>query len=495
MSTTPGLSSPPAAAHPSLRGHFIGFMALACGVSVANIYYAQPLLEQFARQFHTTVAGVAAVPSATQIGYAAGLLLLGPLGDRHARHRVILLMAALLVPALLGAALARSVLLLAAASFAIGMLSSIAQQIIPLVAALAAPQSRGKAIGLVMSGLLVGILGGRVLAGAIASAFDWQAVFVFAATVNAGMWLLLWRVLPRLPVDPAAARQSYAALLRSTLRQFALHRELRLAGLTGGLFFASFSVFWVGLTPLLQSPAYGYGPAVVGAFGVLGIMGAAVAPVSGRYSDRPGAPEIVEHGQRRLGLVQGVEVQPRCAAGDEFLAQGTDHLTAKGTDGLAVVAVALQPQPDPARDFGAADLGKPQQLAGVGDRHDARHHRYVQPESAHVVDKPSVRRGAEKVLRDRRIGSRAHFVGEMPQILLRTARLWVHFRVGGDLDVEMPAGFGADEFDQIAGIVELAADAVAGGQIAAQRHQPVDARGDEAAQVAAHRVAAGTDAR
>jgi predicted MFS family arabinose efflux permease len=293
MSTTPGLSSPPAAAHPSLRGHFIGFMALACGVSVANIYYAQPLLEQFARQFHTTVAGVAAVPSATQIGYAAGLLLLGPLGDRHARHRVILLMAALLVPALLGAALARSVLLLAAASFAIGMLSSIAQQIIPLVAALAAPQSRGKAIGLVMSGLLVGILGGRVLAGAIASAFDWQAVFVFAATVNAGMWLLLWRVLPRLPVDPAAARQSYAALLRSTLRQFALHRELRLAGLTGGLFFASFSVFWVGLTPLLQSPAYGYGPAVVGAFGVLGIMGAAVAPVSGRYSDRPGGPRRV----------------------------------------------------------------------------------------------------------------------------------------------------------------------------------------------------------
>lgn len=267
-------------------------MALACGVSVANIYYAQPLLEQFAQQFHTTVAGVAAVPSATQIGYAAGLLLLGPLGDRHPRHRVILTLAALLVPALLCAALAPGVALLAAASFAIGMLASLAQQIIPLVAHLAPAQSRGKAIGLVMSGLLVGILGGRVLAGAIAAVLGWRAVFVFAAAANAAMGVMLWRVLPRLQMA-VQTRQSYVALLRSALAQFALHRELRLAGLTGGLFFASFSVFWVGLTPLLQSPAYGFGPAAVGTFGVLGIMGALVAPVSGRHSDRPGGARRV----------------------------------------------------------------------------------------------------------------------------------------------------------------------------------------------------------
>lgn len=293
MSAHSPVSAPAHAAHPPLSRHFIGFMALACGVSVANIYYAQPLLEQFAQYLHTTVAGVAAVPSATQIGYAAGLLLLGPLGDRHARHRVILIMAALLAPALLCAALAPSVWLLAVASFAIGMLSSLAQQIIPMVAHLAPPQSRGKAIGLVMSGLLVGILGGRVLAGCIAGLLDWQAVYGFAALVNIGMWLMLWRVLPRLPVDRSAASQSYAALLRSTLQQFTLHRELRFAGITGGMLFASFSVFWVGLTPLLQSPAYGFGPAVVGAFGVLGIMGATVAPLSGRHSDRPGGPRRV----------------------------------------------------------------------------------------------------------------------------------------------------------------------------------------------------------
>ena len=267
-------------------------MALACGISVANIYYAQPLLEQFARQFHTTVAGVAAVPSASQIGYAAGLLLLGPLGDRYARHTVILIMAALLVPALLAAAFAPSVALLAGASFAIGMLSSIAQQIVPMVAHLAPPQSRGKAIGLVMSGLLVGILGGRVLAGGIAALANWQAVFAFAAVVNMAMGLMLWRVLPRLPAEGQTGR-SYLSLVGSTMAQFGKHRDLRFAGVTGGLFFASFSVFWVGLTPLLQSPAYGYGPAVVGAFGILGIMGATVAPISGRYSDRPGGPRRV----------------------------------------------------------------------------------------------------------------------------------------------------------------------------------------------------------
>jgi predicted MFS family arabinose efflux permease len=267
-------------------------MALACGISVANIYYAQPLLEQVARQFHTTVAGVAAVPSASQIGYAAGLLLLGPLGDRYARHTVILIMAALLVPALLAAAFAPSVALLAGASFAIGMLSSIAQQIVPMVAHLAPPQSRGKAIGLVMSGLLVGILGGRVLAGGIAALANWQAVFAFAAVVNMAMGLMLWRVLPRLPAEGQTGR-SYLSLVGSTMAQFGKHRDLRFAGVTGGLFFASFSVFWVGLTPLLQSPAYGYGPAVVGAFGILGIMGATVAPISGRYSDRPGGPRRV----------------------------------------------------------------------------------------------------------------------------------------------------------------------------------------------------------
>lgn len=289
MSAAQHASAPP---DTSLSPHFIGYMAVACGISVANIYYPQPLLEQFARAFHTNVAGVAAVPSATQIGYAAGLMLLGPLGDNHPRHKVILAMAALLVPALLAEAVAPHVAMLAVAAFAAGMLSSIAQQIVPLVATLAAPQARGKAIGLVMSGLLIGILGGRVLSGGIAAVAGWRAVFAFAAVVNVGMWIMLWKVLPRMPAQNPGG-QGYLALVASSINQLRHHPDLRIAGITGGLFFASFTVFWVGLTPLLQSPIYGYSTAVVGAFGILGIMGATVAPISGRQSDKPGGPRRV----------------------------------------------------------------------------------------------------------------------------------------------------------------------------------------------------------
>ncbi len=271
---------------------FLPLMALACGVAVANIYYVQPLLEQLALSFHTTVAGIATVPTATQVGFAFGLIGLGPLGDRYPRHRVILGMGAALVFMLLLAAAAPNVALLAAASLGVGLMASIAQQIVPLVAHLAPPQQRGRAVGLVMSGLLVGILGGRVLGGLVGQALGWRAVFALAALLNAASLAMLWRSLPRLPAGDTSA-QSYGHLVASTLNQFRKHAELRAAGVTGGLFFGAFSVFWVGLTPLLGSPAYGLGPAAAGLFGILGLTGALVAPVSGRHSDHPGGPRRV----------------------------------------------------------------------------------------------------------------------------------------------------------------------------------------------------------
>jgi predicted MFS family arabinose efflux permease len=283
-------SDPDSSSGPSK--HFAAIMALACAVTVANLYYAQPLLQQFAATFHARIADVGVVPSAVQIGYAGGLLFLGPLGDRHARHRLILGLGALLPPALLAAAAAPAVLWLAIAMLVVGLLSSIIQQIIPLVAHVTPTPSRGKAIGLVMSGLMIGILGGRVLAGAIAQWANWRWAFGFGAVSSAAVWLMLWRTLPRLPAR-TQEQQGYAALMASTLVQFVKYRELRFAALTGALFFGSFSVFWVGLTPLLQSPVYGYGPAVVGAFGLLGIAGASSAMLAGRWSDRPGGPSRV----------------------------------------------------------------------------------------------------------------------------------------------------------------------------------------------------------
>ena len=289
MSSSSPAANPRVAALPRA---FLPLMALACGVAVANIYYAQPLLERFALTFHTTVAGIGVIPTATQVGFACGLIGLGPLGDRYPRHRVILGMGAALVLMLLLAAAAPTVAVLATASFGLGLMSSIAQQIVPLVAHLAPPQQRGRAVGQVMSGLLVGILGGRVLGGLVGQAGGWRMVFLLASLLNAASLAMLWRTLPRLPADDTSA-QSYARLVASTLAQFRKHADLRAAGITGGLFFGAFSVFWVGLTPLLGSPAYGLGPAAAGLFGILGLTGAMVAPLSGRHSDRAGGPRRV----------------------------------------------------------------------------------------------------------------------------------------------------------------------------------------------------------
>ena len=282
----------PASGAPAMPRAFLLLMAIACGVAVANIYYVQPLLEELAISFHSTLANIASIPTATQAGFACGLIGLGPLGDRYPRRRVILGMGAALVAMLSLAAFAPTVSVLATASFGVGLMASIAQQIVPLVAHLAPAQQRGRAVGLVMSGLLIGILGGRVLGGLVGQAAGWRAVFAMAAVLNACSLGMLWRTLPHLPADDTSA-QTYVHLVASTLSQFGKYAELRAAGITGGLFFGSFSVFWVGLTPLLDSPTYRLGPAVAGLFGILGLTGALVAPVSGRHADRPGGPRRV----------------------------------------------------------------------------------------------------------------------------------------------------------------------------------------------------------
>ena len=277
---------------PQLPRAFLPLMAMACGIAVANNYYVQPLLDQLAGSFHSSVSGVSAVPAATQLGYAAGLIGTGPLGDRYPRHRVILGMGTALVLMLVCAALAPNVPFMAAACLGMGLSASLAQQIIPLVAHLAAPQRRGRAVGLVMSGLLVGILGGRVLAGLLGQWLGWRMVYGLAALLNLGSLLMLWRVLPRLEPDGGPAG-GYLRLLGSTLAQIPRHAQLRSAGIVGGLFFGAFSVFWVGLTPLLAGSAYHLGPAVAGLFGILGLSGAIVAPWAGRRSDQPGGPRRV----------------------------------------------------------------------------------------------------------------------------------------------------------------------------------------------------------
>jgi predicted MFS family arabinose efflux permease len=281
----PPMSPPRDAAEFQMSRGFILLMAFTCGAAVANLYYNQPMLGLIARSFGTDAAGIAAVPTATQLGYAAGLLLLGPLGDRYDRRRVILCMAFALAATLFATAAAPSAAWLAACSFAMGMSATLVQQVIPLVAHLAPEHLRGRTVGTVMSGLLLGILCGRFVAGVVGESFGWRVMFAGSGVLAAALGLVLSRALPHLQ---AHAHGGYAALLRSTLAQAARHATLREAALGGALLFGAFSAFWVSLTPLLESAAFRLDARIAGVFGLIGAAGALMAPLAGRWTDRRG---------------------------------------------------------------------------------------------------------------------------------------------------------------------------------------------------------------
>jgi len=256
-------------------------MAGACGFGAANIYYNQPMLADIVRDLGSpAAAGV--VPTVTQVGYALGLLLLSPLGDRFDRKTLIL--------ALGLAAISTNLVTLAIASLGIGVLTTFIQQIVPMAAHLAAPAKRGQVVGTVMSGLLIGILGGRVLSGIVAEHLGWREMFGIAA----GMMIVLWGVLfALLPRTAPTSGLGYPALMQSLWHLFRAERVLREASAVGGLMFAAFSAFWATLTLYLAGPTYHLGPEVAGLFGLVGIAGALAAPLAGRLADRGGPRRTV----------------------------------------------------------------------------------------------------------------------------------------------------------------------------------------------------------
>ncbi|GLU32541.1 MFS transporter [Trinickia caryophylli] len=265
-------------------------LATIAGVSVANIYYNQPLLDALRATFPAAAAWVGAVPAATQLGYAAGMLFLAPLGDRFDRRRLILLQTAGLVLALIAASLAPTLAVLAVASLAIGILATIAQQAVPFSAELAPPTERGHAVGTVMSGLLLGILLARTAAGFVAQYFGWRSVF--AASVAALLALAVVVVL-RLPKSRPTSTLPYGRLLAS---MWHLARELpglREASLTGAALFAAFSAFWSVLTLLLAGEPFHLGPQAAGLFGIVGAAGALAAPLAGRSADKRGPRAVI----------------------------------------------------------------------------------------------------------------------------------------------------------------------------------------------------------
>ncbi len=279
----------------TLRGKrgVLPFLGLACGIGVSNIYYNQPLLLEISKSFHTTPAHAGMVAVATQVGYAIGLLFFVPLGDVFERRALMARLFACVALSLAIAALAPNLWVLIAASVAIGLTAAVTHIILPIAPDLAEDSERGTAIGIVMTGLLLGILLARAFSGGLATWLGWRAVFGIAAVVNVVFVFLLERLLPRLePAQPLP----YLSALRSLYSIFRQYSILRLASMQSALLFASFIGFWTTLAFLLGTPHFHLGPGAAGMFGIVGATGAAIAPICGRLSDRYGSRRVISLG-------------------------------------------------------------------------------------------------------------------------------------------------------------------------------------------------------
>jgi len=269
-------------------------LAAGTGFAVASLYYAQPMLGILGADIGASDRAIGMVPMLTQLGYALGILLLAPLGDRYDRRRIILIKAAILTGALLLAGASSGIALLLVASLVIGLSATMAQDMVPAAATLASDEHRGKAVGTVMTGLLLGILLSRVLSGFVAEHFGWRAMFVGASVSIALVGVAAWRGLPRFK---ATTHLSYGALLGSLGKLVQKHPALRRAALSQGLLSVGFSAFWSTLAVMLHGAPFHLGSAAAGSFGLAGAAGALAAPLAGRIADKKG-PELVT----RLGI-------------------------------------------------------------------------------------------------------------------------------------------------------------------------------------------------
>ncbi|RCW68013.1 MFS transporter [Pseudorhodoferax soli] len=276
-----------------LPAPLLGLLATGAGMGVAALYYSQPMLGRMAADLQATTGAVGAVPTLTQLGYAAGIALLAPLGDRFDRRAIILVKAAVLAAMLLATAAAPTLHLLLATSLAIGLAATLAQDIVPAAATLAPAAERGRAVGTVMTGLLLGILLSRVVSGFVAEHWNWRVVYAGAAVGVAAVGLAAWRMLPRFA---ATTQLGYGALLASLAQLWRAHPALRRATAAQALLSVGFSAFWSTLAVMLQAAPFHIGASVAGAFGLAGAAGALAAPLAGRLADRSGPARVARLG-------------------------------------------------------------------------------------------------------------------------------------------------------------------------------------------------------
>ena len=245
-------------------------MSVATGLAVASNYYAQPLLDTIARAFNLSASSAGFIVTAAQLGYAAGLLFLVPLGDMFERRMLITASSQSLTMMIIGTALT-------------GLFSVVAQILVPLAATLASPEKRGKVVGTIMSGLLLGILLARTVAGLLASLGGWRTVYWVASVLMVVMALALWRGLPKVKQEN---HLNYPQLLASVFSLFTQDKLLRTRALLGCFTFANFSILWTSMAFLLAAPPFNYSEGVIGLFGLAGAAGALGARPAGGLADK-----------------------------------------------------------------------------------------------------------------------------------------------------------------------------------------------------------------
>ena len=267
---------------PVLTNRLVTVMAIATGAIVANIYYAQPLLHQVSLTFSVGSGAASLVVTCAQVGYAAGLVLVVPLGDRHPRRTLVVGIFVMNAAWLALAGAAPGLIVFEIANVAIGAASVAGQVMIPFAADLADPARRGRVVARLMTGLLIGVLGARTVAGVVAQVAGWRAIY----WISAGLMLVFAVVLRAvLPTEAPRPQVPYRDLVGASFSLLATEPLLRRRAFDGACQFAAFSALWTSLAFLLSGPPYHYSKAVIGLFGLLGIAGVLAANVAGKLAD------------------------------------------------------------------------------------------------------------------------------------------------------------------------------------------------------------------
>lgn len=286
--TKPNLNQQPSMSHALAL-----LFATACGMSVANIYFAQPLLDQLSNEFSINHSIIGIVITVTQIFYGVGLLLLVPLGDLLNQRRLIVGQMLLSTTALVIVGTASSSMVLFAGMALVGLLAVVTQTLVAFAATIASPTERGHVVGIVTSGIVIGILLARTFAGILTDVAGWRSVYLFSAALMLLMVFMFIKMLPN--VEREVKSLSYPQLIRSVLALFIQERTLRVRSVLAMLIFADFSILWTSLVLPLSTPPIALSHSAIGAFGLVGVAGALAAARAGKLADQG-------YGQRTTGI-------------------------------------------------------------------------------------------------------------------------------------------------------------------------------------------------